>query len=231
MASKQPTESARQEQVLSVALEVFGRYGFRKTSMDEVARSADISRQGLYLYFASKEELFRAAVRQELDAALTEASRCLDEETAALEDRVAAALDAWMGRFVGSMLACDIGNMLENSATQLGDMATEFSAAFEALLSSAIGTATTETDRRHLGVTPEEITGMLLGTSGVQISEVALADFYTNGTSAMILGELLKRRRDQFVSAYTLPSFKRMESYERIRLWLGDDRRRGNRRD
>jgi AcrR family transcriptional regulator len=161
MATQQPTDSARQEQVLSVALEVFGRYGFRKTSMDEVARSADISRQGLYLYFASKEALFRAAVRQELDTALTEVSRCLDKENAGLQDRVVAALDAWMGRFVGSMLASDIGNMLENSAMQLGDMATEFSAAFEARLSSAIAKATTVNDRRRLGVTPEEITAML----------------------------------------------------------------------
>jgi AcrR family transcriptional regulator len=161
MASKQPTDGARQEHVLSVALEVFGRFGFRKTSLDEVARSADISRQGLYLYFASKEDLFRAAVRQELDTALSEASRCLDEETVGLADRVVAALDAWMGRFVGSVLASDIGNMLENSAMQLGDMATEFSAAFEARVSSAIATATTERDRRRLGVTPEEITGTL----------------------------------------------------------------------
>src|SRR5258708_30032353 len=99
------TDSVRQEQVLSVALEVFGRYGFRKTSMDEVAGSADISRQGLYLYFASKEALFRAAVRHELDTALSEASRCLDDEDVGLEDRVVAALDAWMGRFVGSVLA------------------------------------------------------------------------------------------------------------------------------
>src|ERR1700732_468382 len=161
MAPKQPIDGARQEHVLSVALEVFGRFGFRKTSMDEVARSADISRQGLYLYFASKEALFRAAVRQELDAALAEASRCLDEETVALEDRVVAALDAWMGRFAGSMLASDIGNMLENSAMQLGDMATEFSAAFETRLSSAIAAATTGGDRRRLGVTAEDITGML----------------------------------------------------------------------
>jgi AcrR family transcriptional regulator len=41
-------DRTRQERVLAAALEVFGRYGFRKTSMDEVARSADISRQGLY---------------------------------------------------------------------------------------------------------------------------------------------------------------------------------------
>ena len=161
MTLKQPTDSARQEQVLSVALEVFGRYGFRKTSMDEVARSADISRQGLYLYFESKEALFRAAVRQELDAALSEVSRCLGEEDVALEDRIVAALDAWMGRFVGSVLAADIGNMLESSAMQLGDMAAEFSAAFEARMSSTIAAATTESDRRRLGVTPEEITGTL----------------------------------------------------------------------
>jgi AcrR family transcriptional regulator len=161
MASTQATDSARQEQVLSVALEVFGRYGFRKTSMDEVARSADISRQGLYLYFASKEALFRAAVRQELDTALAEASHRLCEENVALEDRVVAALDAWMGRFVGSVLASDIGNMLENSAMHLGEMATEFSAAFEARLGSTIAAATTESDRRRLGVTPEEITGTL----------------------------------------------------------------------
>src|ERR1700676_1653704 len=152
MVVKQPTDGARQEHVLSVALEVFGRFGFRKTSMDEVARSADISRQGLYLYFASKEALFRAAVRQELDTALSEVSHCLDDENVALVDRVGAALDAWMGRFVGSMLASDIGNMLENSAMQLGDMAAEFSSPFEARLSSAIAAAGTGSDRRRLGV-------------------------------------------------------------------------------
>src|ERR1700704_2610631 len=115
-------DSARQERVLAVALEVFGRYGFRKASMDEIARSADISRQGLYLHFANKEALFRAAVRQELDTALGDASRCLNEEGAALDQRVVAALDAWLGRYVGSMLASDIAGLLQNPAVQLGDM-------------------------------------------------------------------------------------------------------------
>src|SRR3984957_4896558 len=114
MASKQPTNSARQEHVLSVALEVFGRYGFRKTSMDEVARAADISRQGLYLYFATKEALFRAAVRQELDVALSEALACMGQEAPELDQRVVGALDAWLGRYVGSMLAADISGLLQN---------------------------------------------------------------------------------------------------------------------
>src|SRR4051812_33099442 len=92
-------DSARRERVLAAALEVFGRYGFRKASMDEIARTAEMSRQGLYLRFASKEALFRAAVRQELDTALAEVFRSLDEEGVALEPRVVAALDAWLGRY------------------------------------------------------------------------------------------------------------------------------------
>jgi TetR/AcrR family transcriptional regulator of autoinduction and epiphytic fitness len=188
MSLRLSTDGPRQEHVLSAALEVFGRYGFRKTSMDAVARAADISRQGLYLYFANKEALFRAAVHQELDTAMSEASRCLDEESGVFEDRIIAALDAWMGRFVGSMLASDIGNMLENSAMQLGDMTTEFSAAFEARLSSAIAKATTKSDRRRLGVTPEDITGMLHAVGkGWRLRVDSRSEFVANVTVAVKL--------------------------------------------
>src|ERR1700754_1947376 len=113
MSSAESIESrTRQKRILGVALEVFGRYGFRKASMDEIARLAGISRQGLYLRFASKEALFRAAIRQELETALGDAGCRLDEEGVGLERRVGAALDAWLGRYVGSMLATDIGNLL-----------------------------------------------------------------------------------------------------------------------
>src|SRR3954470_9896043 len=107
MSSPSTPDNARRERILAVALEVFGRYGFRKASMDEIARSADISRQGLYLHFANKDALFRAAVRRELDTALGEVSGCLDEEGVGLEQRVVAALDAWLGRYIGSLLAPD----------------------------------------------------------------------------------------------------------------------------
>ena len=151
------SDSARRERLLAVALEVFGRYGFRKSSMDEIARSADISRQGLYLRFASKDALFRAAVRQELETALAEVSRSLDEEGVALEPRVVGALDAWLGRYVGSMLAPDIGNLLHDPAMQLGDIVEPARAEFDARLAAAIAAALSEKDRKRLGVTPEEI--------------------------------------------------------------------------
>jgi len=160
MASRASTpEGARQQRVLAVALEVFGRYGFRRASMDEIARSAGISRQGLYLHFANKEALFRAAVRQELDTALGDVDRCLHEEGVGLERRVVAALDAWLGRYVGSLLTSDIGNLLQDPAMELADIVDPARAAFGARLEAAIAAAMSEKDRRRLGVTPQEVAG------------------------------------------------------------------------
>jgi TetR/AcrR family transcriptional regulator of autoinduction and epiphytic fitness len=147
--------------VLAVALELFGRYGFRKTSMDDIARSADISRQGLYLHFANKDALFRAAVSHEFDTALDDVSRCLDEDGVGLERRAVAALDAWLGRYVGRMLASDIGNLLYNPAMQLGDIVDPAITAFDARLAAAIAVAMSEKDRKRVGVTPEEVAGAL----------------------------------------------------------------------
>ena len=53
--------------ILNAAFAQFGRYGFRKTSMDDIAREADISRASIYSYFENKEEILR-----ELSAALHE---------------------------------------------------------------------------------------------------------------------------------------------------------------
>lgn len=54
--------SAPPRRILDAAVTVFGRYGFRRASMEEVASGAGLSRQGLYRYFATKEALFVAVV-------------------------------------------------------------------------------------------------------------------------------------------------------------------------
>jgi AcrR family transcriptional regulator len=189
MTSRQSiAESARRERVLAVAVEVFGRHGFRKTSMEDVARSAGISRQGLYLQFASKEALFQAAVRQELDAALEDASRCLDIEGAGLDRRVALALDAWLGRYVASMLASDTADMLENPAAGLEDIVEAAIGAFDTRLAAPIAAATTEDDRKRLGVTPEEIATVLhtVGQGSKYLSR-SREEFVSRATAAIHL--------------------------------------------
>src|SRR6266403_988428 len=51
--------STQREAILVAATAIFLRYGFKKTSMDDVARAAGVSRQGLYLYFDTKDLSFR----------------------------------------------------------------------------------------------------------------------------------------------------------------------------
>ncbi len=48
--------------ILQSALEVFGNYGYRQTNMSLVAEAVSLSRQALYTYFATKEDLFAALV-------------------------------------------------------------------------------------------------------------------------------------------------------------------------
>jgi AcrR family transcriptional regulator len=51
--------------IISAAVLVFRKYGFRKTTMDEIALAAHKAKSSLYYYFSSKEEVFQAAVEKE----------------------------------------------------------------------------------------------------------------------------------------------------------------------
>ncbi|NLW18919.1 MAG: TetR/AcrR family transcriptional regulator [Candidatus Cloacimonetes bacterium] len=53
----------RKERILEVSIEHFTRWGYNKTSMEEVARGARIAKATIYYYFPSKEQLFIAAIR------------------------------------------------------------------------------------------------------------------------------------------------------------------------
>ena len=52
--------TARREQLLEVALEVFARAGYHATSMNEVAEAAGVTKPVLYQHFESKRELYQA---------------------------------------------------------------------------------------------------------------------------------------------------------------------------
>ena len=94
-------ESATQAQVLETALTVFLRHGFRKTSMEDIAQAAGISRQGIYLHFKDKDAIFSASIQKSLDDGVQAANRILDDEGLALEEKLLKALDEWFGRHVG----------------------------------------------------------------------------------------------------------------------------------
>jgi AcrR family transcriptional regulator len=50
--------------ILAAATETFARFGFRKTSIDDIARRAGIAKGTVYVHFESKDELFGAVIRR-----------------------------------------------------------------------------------------------------------------------------------------------------------------------
>ena len=51
--------------IVGIARRIFTRHGFRKTTMEEIARASQMGKSSIYYYFKSKEEIFRAVVEFE----------------------------------------------------------------------------------------------------------------------------------------------------------------------
>lgn len=51
--------------IVGIARRIFTRYGFRKTTMEEIANASQMGKSSIYYYFKSKEEIFRAVVEFE----------------------------------------------------------------------------------------------------------------------------------------------------------------------
>ncbi|EXG82655.1 TetR/AcrR family transcriptional regulator [Cryptosporangium arvum] len=140
MSESPAGEPARRKQVLRVALGTFARFGYRKTSMEDVARAAEISRPGLYFLFSSKENLFRAAVIDALDDDLAAAASVLADTGRPLRERLIEALDLWAGRYVGP-LAGEVTVLVDANPGLLGAVVTEYPRRFVELLTSALADA------------------------------------------------------------------------------------------
>lgn len=56
----------RPREICAAALEVFAEKGFAAAKLEEIAKRAGVSKGTLYLYFADKEQLFRAVVRDSI---------------------------------------------------------------------------------------------------------------------------------------------------------------------
>jgi AcrR family transcriptional regulator len=130
-------ESGRREHVLGAALETFARYGYKKTSMEDVAQAADISRPGLYFLFTSKQQLFRAAVTHALDGDVDAAKHSLADTARPLRDRLIEAFDLWTGRYIGPM-AKEVAVLMETNPELLGPVVTEYPKRFLEMVTDAI---------------------------------------------------------------------------------------------
>jgi AcrR family transcriptional regulator len=82
------------DKIIAAATQVFMRYGFKRTTMGEIAAAARMSRAALYLVYPSKEDVLTAVVTRVFAAMLDEIRHGLGR-FATVEEQLTFALDVW----------------------------------------------------------------------------------------------------------------------------------------
>lgn len=73
-------KAERPGEIIAAALEVFSERGFAAARLEDVARRAGLSKGALYLYFETKEDLFRAVVGEAVAANLTHLEKAVQAD-------------------------------------------------------------------------------------------------------------------------------------------------------
>ena len=107
LSPRQRRKEARPQELLDAALQLFVEKGFAATRMDEVAQRAGVSKGTLYLYYPSKEELFKAVVRHNLSSLIAEGQDMVANYEGSSSDLLACLLHTWWDR-VGNTSAAGI---------------------------------------------------------------------------------------------------------------------------
>lgn len=123
----------KRTRILNAAQSLFVRYGVKRTSIDEVARAADIAKGTLYLYYDSKETLFAEVAKKICADILAEAKK-------------AAAMPAPLGERLVGILDAEIGTL--HRLVELSPHVRELTETKEAMASAAF--ATLDQDMKQL---------------------------------------------------------------------------------
>ena len=98
-APRQRRKETRPQELLDAALTLFVEKGFAATRSEEVAHAAGVSKGTLYLYYPSKEELFKAVVRQNLSNLIAEGIELAESYQGSTSDLLVELMSIWWQRF------------------------------------------------------------------------------------------------------------------------------------
>ncbi len=60
-------KDVNRENILKIAQDIFSKYGYKKTTLDDIANAVRKGKSSLYYYFNSKEDLFQAVIQKEVN--------------------------------------------------------------------------------------------------------------------------------------------------------------------
>lgn len=192
-----PPIDRKEAAILRAAFECFARYGLRRTSMEDIAKGAGMSRPALYLHYAGKEDIFNAMVRFHFERSEKAVARVLAEPGPAATVLLAA-FHAIDGDAVEAMLnSPHADEILSENAPFSQAAVVEAHARITRHLAEWIraGVAEGRFNLDGLGATAEEVASTIMATKfGIKTFAKNFADYRAaEARVAAIIGKALTR--------------------------------------
>src|SRR5438093_4925348 len=128
--------------ILDAAMLVFRRQGFRRSSIEQAAEAAGLTRQLLYHHFRSKEALFRAVIERLHESALAaeiEADGATEKAGGSLADILVASVAAKLGQLAASLDGSPhVEELFSEHLLQARDLYQKYATAYAELLATTI---------------------------------------------------------------------------------------------
>lgn len=154
------------QRILDAALAVFCRYGYRKTSMLDIAQAAGMSRAALYLHFKNKEDVFRAGSERAHASVMAQVAAALAQSVPVFT-RIETALLAFQQGLMAEIAASAHGQELfDANMTLAADVTLTARATLAASLAGALEQAEAAGDiaLRRVDATAAQVAALLVAS-------------------------------------------------------------------
>jgi len=168
----------RRSVIIDAAFKVFLAYGFRRTTMADIADAAGISRPALYLEFKNKADIYRAGFLAMLDRTFRNVDQALTEK-GTLCERLIAALDAGVVVPIRRVHQSPHGaELFEVKQEIAGDLGQDWNTVMEESLGRALAEAAANGEIRFEGHDIEAADLARLIVSGVEGIKKRMSDWH-----------------------------------------------------
>jgi AcrR family transcriptional regulator len=169
-------EDVRRVRILDGARRAFLAYGFQRTTMDDIARAAEISRPALYLMFRNKTDIYRALAAGHTEEMVAAARTALSGE-GALSERLEKSFDCIL-TMAAEIEASPHGHELLDMKNSLaGEIIVEWRGRMVELVAAAIEREMARAGKAASAASPHMLAEMLLDAmEGMKTRQLALDD-------------------------------------------------------
>ena len=131
-------EDTKRARILEGAMTVFLAYGFQRTTMDDIARTAQVSRPALYLLFRNKTDIYRALAKEFMEECTAQARVALAEDRP-LAERLEAAVSCVFDKLLEVEQSPHGAEILDMKSSLASDIVSAGRGAMGQMIERAIG--------------------------------------------------------------------------------------------